>query len=259
MKLLQTFISILLFIICLFLMLLCKKEKQKQDSLRKEISQLSSNVQEETPASQSSTSSANKPVPINHFKSIQDKELKKIQRRNSSNNEKLLEDNRRISDFSKFNQDITWDELRDKDPKAYENFLKSLQSQWQQFAESREAKVRLLESLNPNVLSQEEFEEFCTALQERIHNDEYNLAFQRKPLPKGLYYGPHGSICSKADRDDDDDIPPPRIDVDSLMLKYCANAVGLDFAFVKALDELNYCLRPRSPMRVMPYFTEYPK
>ena len=258
MKHLQTIISVLLFVICLFLMLLCIKEKQKQDSLRNEISQLSSNIQEEISVSQSS-SSANEPAPINQSKSIQDKELKKIQRHNNSQNEKLLEDNRRINDFSKFNQDITLEELREKDPKAYENFLKSLQSQWQRFAESREAKVRLLESLNPNFLSQEDFEEFRTALQERIRNDEYNLAFQRKPLPKGLYYGPHGSICSTGDRDDDDDIPSPRIDVNNLMLKYCANAAGLDFNLVKALDELNYCLYPQGPMRVMPYFTEYPK
>ena len=129
MKHLQTIISVLLFVICLFLMLLCIKEKQKQDSLRNEISQLSSNVQEETSVSQSS-SSANEPAPINQSKSIQDKELKKIQRHNNSQNEKLLEDNRRINDFSKFNQDITLEELREKDPKEATRFTQSLNLDW---------------------------------------------------------------------------------------------------------------------------------
>ena len=155
-------------------------------------------------------------------------------------------------------KDITIDELKEKDPKAYALFIESLRATWQGFAESRNAKARLLASLNPDYLSPEDLELFRNELQRRIRNDEYALAFQREPLPNGLSYGPHGEIQSDGNRSDKDEIPP-RIDVNDLIIKYCSNAAGLDYSLVKELDKLKYCIYPQGPMRIMPYFMEFPK
>ena len=254
----QKYSSVFLLVLCLLLAILCIKEKRKQTSLQNEISRLSSENKQETTASPSSTSSVSASASsVKQSPSYQDRELKKIQRRNNSNNQKLMEDNQRIMSSSA-SKDITLDELKEKDPKAYALFMESLRTQWQGFVESRNAKVKLLESLNPDYLSTEDLELFRNELQTRIRNDEYALAFQRKPLPNGLYYGPHGEICSDGNRSDKEEIPP-KIDIDDLILKYCANAVGLDYSLVKELDELKYCIYPQGPMRIMPYFMEFPK
>ena len=254
----QKYSSFFLLVLCLLLIVLCIKEKQKQASLQNEISRLSSESKQETPASSPSTPSvSSSSSTIKQSTSNQDKELKKIQRRNNSNNQKLLEDNQRIMSSSA-PKDITIDELKEKDPKAYALFIESLRATWQGYAESRNAKARLLASLNPDYLSPEDLELFRNELQRRIRNDEYALAFQRKPLPNGLYYGPHGEICSDGNRSDKDEIPS-RIDVNDLIIKYCSNAAGLDYSLVKELDKLKYCIYPQGPMRIMPYFMEFPK
>jgi hypothetical protein len=77
-------------------------------------------------------------------------------------------------------------------------------------------------------------------------------------LPNGLSYGPHGEIQSDGNKSDKDEIPP-RIDVNDLIIKYCSNAAGLDYSLVKELDKLKYCIYPQGPMRIMPYFMEFPK
>lgn len=254
----QTFISALLLVICLAMLFLIHIQKQQQASLQNGISRLSSENKQEattTPSSTSSISDSTSSVKQPTFNP--DRELKKIQRRNYSNNQKLMEDNQRINNNTTPTQDITLDELKEKHPNVYNHFIESLQTQWQRIAESHEAKVRLLESLNPDYLSPEDMGAFRKAIEEQKRNDEYALAFQRKPLPNGLYYGPHGEICSDGNRSDKDEIPP-RIDVDNLILKYCANAVGLDYSFVKELNRINFCTHPQTVMRIMPYFMEDP-
>ena len=239
-------------------MLLCIREKQEYTFLHNQIIQLSSENKQEATASPSSTSSVSDSISsVRQSTSNQDKELKKIQRRNNSNNQKLLEDNQRIMSSSA-PKDITIDELKEKDPKAYALFIESLRATWQGYAEWRNAKAQLLASLNPDYLSPEDLELFRNELQRRIRNDEYALAFQREPLPNGLSYGPHGEIQSDRNRSDKDEIPP-RIDVNDLIIKYCSNAAGLDYSLVKELDKLKYCIYPQGPMRIMPYFMEFPK
>lgn len=254
----QKYSSIFLLILCLLLMLLCIREKQEYTFLHNQIIQLSSENKQEATASPSSTSSVSDSISsVRQSTSNQDRELKKIQRRNNSNNQKLMEDNQRINNNTTPAQDITLDELKEKHPNVYNHFMESLQAQWQRIAESHDAKARLLASLNPDYLSPEDMETFRKAIEEQKRNDEYALAFQREPLPNGLSYGPHGEICSDGNRSDKDEIPP-RIDIDDLILKYCANAVGLDYSFVKELNRINFCTHPQTVMRIMPYFMEDP-
>ena len=210
-------------------MLLCIREKQEYTFLHNQIIQLSSENKQEATASPSSTSSVSDSISsVRQSTSNQDKELKKIQRRNNSNNQKLLEDNQRIMSSSA-PKDITIDELKEKDPKAYALFIESLRATWQGYAEWRNAKAQLLASLNPDYLSPEDLELFRNEL-----------------------------IQSDGNRSDKDEIPP-RIDVNDLIIKYCSNAAGLDYSLVKELDKLKYCIYPQGPMRIMPYFMEFPK
>ncbi|MBR5078009.1 MAG: hypothetical protein IKX30_04640 [Victivallales bacterium] len=207
MKHLQTIFSIILFIICLFLMLLCIKEKQKQDSLRNEISQLSSKVQEET-----ATPKPHKTV-VHDAKSVHEKEAKRQQRHIKAESKRQHEE---ITDRffpSKIN-DRTLEELLEEDQAAYNEFMAFLNTILQHHAKNREEKLRLLADLNPDYLSEEEYKSLYDKLQRSIQDDECVLAFKKTSLDT------QERLSQEAEFDS------------SIITKYCAHAVGIEDVFL---------------------------
>ena len=228
MKHLQTIISIILFIICLFLMLLCIKEKQKQDSLRNEISQLSSKVQEET-----ATSKPLKTV-VHDAKSVQEKEAKRQQRHIKAESKRQHEE---ITDrfFPSKIIDRTLEELLEEDQAAYNEFMAFLNTILQHHAKNREEKLRLLADLNPDYLSEEEYKSLYDKLQRSIQDDECVLAFKKTSLDT------QERLSQEAEFDS------------SIITKYCAHAVGIEDVFLaNDLNDFDSVFYPPIFMLVFP-------
>ncbi len=228
MKHLQTIFSILLFIICLFLMLLCIKEKHKQDSLRNEISQLSSKVQEET-----ATPKPHKTV-VHDAKSVHEKEAKRQQRHIKTESKRQHEE---ITDrfFPSKIDDRTLEELLEEDQGAYNEFMAFLHTILQRHAKNHEEKLRLLADLNPNYLPEEEFKSLYDKLQRSIQDDECVLAFKKTS------WGTQERLSQEAEFDS------------SIITKYCAHAVGIEDVFLaNDLNDFDSVFYPPIFMLVFP-------
>ncbi|MBR6058531.1 MAG: hypothetical protein IKP58_10225 [Victivallales bacterium] len=228
MKHLQTIISIILFVICLFLMLLCIKEKHQQDSLRNEISQLSSKVQAET-----ATPKPHKTI-VHDAKSVQEKEATRQQRHIKAESKRQHEE---ITDHFFPSKIIsrTLEELLEEDQGAYDEFMAFLNTILQHHAKNREEKLRLLADLNPDYLSKEEYKYLYDKLQRSIQDDECVLAFKKTSLDTEERLSQEAAFDS------------------SIITKYCAHAVGIEDVFLaNDLSDFDSVFYPPIFMLVFP-------
>jgi len=98
--------------------------------------------------------------------------------------------------------------------------------------------MALLESLNPNFLSEDKFKFLQEKLKERIAEDECDIAFKRRPLPEGGRYDKYGNIWMSGS------VSPTTLPhISNIIEEYCANANGLNDAdALKTIGQLDMAM-----------------
>ncbi len=209
---------IALSISALALLWLCVNKNQRQAELQRSIASLQQEIKDLSPDSSASEKKGQTLTrPQKTLEQKNNATYKEIQDRNQSDLVSL-----------ESRQEITIQDLAEKDPEAYRNFMYCLSSTIKQWEKDRNELLNLMVSLKPNeLLAEEDIEFFQDKIDENIQMLDADLAFQPHPKSKFVFESPGDSALFNQR-------------LNGIIERYCATESGLDD--IDLIQEMNHYL-----------------
>ena len=157
-----------------------------------------------------------------------------------------------LPDDNDYEKIITMEQLKEENEEAYKILKECLEYEYNALCTDHEKRQAMLDSLNPEFLPADKFKLLQDTLKAKLVEDEWNLAFKRRPLPEGSHYDEYGRIYYTYSPNDSN--MPNILDIIS---EYCANATGLDLNnVIKYLEELDHTMYLGCFMMILPILKE---